>query len=525
MRIRFAALAAGLTALTFGVAAQAQNADDPDPDASTDASVDAAADAAADSAKDSAEDSGATSGTDSGEDGGKDSGTKSATKSGASNIEDRGTNHAHKPRRQSKPVVGLKDAKPAATSRLTRLRRRYDRTAHQKPKPLDFFGLPIVPIFYGDVQMDIMHDFNAMGLDPTGQFVNEFITSLIPTSGSEAARRTNRTGFSVNQTQIYAGFWVPTDLGKALAFTNINFEQNTSGPPIFDLYLAYAEVGGLRAGKAWSTFSNVPAIPDTLDYEGPNAIPEVQNVMLRFTAHLTDEWTAAGAAEAPNANITMPNGSTNGAPLNQYPDAIVRTTWSPGNSTIQLSGIYRRLGAIGTWKPAGTTQEESFRSAVNGWGVQFSGNLAFNTGFPKTGGWFGRVFGRDSLQYGAVYGQGIGAYVQDTMDIGLDAAPISDDSSRLKAIRMATGWAGLEHFWSKNARSTVTFGYVSTYKQPLRAADTYKSALYVSGNLIFTLLGALEVGAEYIYGNRVTQGDGKGHNSRLQLSTIWNFGI
>lgn len=278
--------------------------------------------------------------------------------------------------------------------------------------------------------------------------------------------------------------------------------------------------------KAWSTFSNVPAIPDTLDFEGPNAIPEVQALMIRFTGHLTEDLTVAIAAEAPNGQIEMPTGASPGSEaLNQYPDVIVRSTWAPGQSTVQISGIYRRLRAIGTRIVPGTTAEVPFNSATNAWGGQFSGNLAFNQDFLTKGGWFGRWFGRDSLQYGLVLGEGLGAYIQDLSGLNLDAAPTNAVSSQIEAIRVLTAWGGLEHFWTDNLRSTATFGTVRTLQPPNRKPSDYKSALYVSGNLILSIMDAVDVGAEYIYGNRVTEGDGSGHNSRLQLSSIWHYGL
>ncbi len=406
------------------------------------------------------------------------------------------------------------------------IKRRYDASAQRPPRPINFYGLAITPILYGALHLDVMHDFNALGLT-NGPAPNEFITSLIPAPNSPFANQTNRTTYSVNQTQLNAGFSVPTALGKALLFTQIYFEQNVSGGPVFDLYLAYGVVGGLRAGKAWSTFSNVPAIPDTLDFEGPNAIPEMQSLMLRYSIYFSDNLRVAFAAEAPDAQITMPTGTdtSTASALNQYPDAIMRWTATPGQSTIQLSGMYRRVGARGTRIAPGTTESVGFNSAVNTWAGQFTGNLAFNKSFHGDGGWFGRTFGLDSLQYGVVYGTGVGAYVQDTFDVNLDAAPSTENAGTFRALRMVTGWGGLQHYWTPDLRSTGSFGYVNVFDPPKQQDNTYKSALYVSGNLILTLLSALDVGVEYMYGNLRTVAAGTGHNSRLQVSTIWHYGI
>ena len=274
-----------------------------------------------------------------------------------------------------------------------------DFTVKKTPKPLNVFGKSVKLTFYGTLQADVMHDFQTLGGD---KFVNEFITGDIPVKGSEASLRDNRTGFSVNQSNVNIGLETPTGYGAFRVFTEINFEKYTTGGPAFELYQAYGALGPLLAGKAWSTFSNTDSQPDTLDFEGPNAIPEVQQVMLHWTQPLPNDLSFLFALEEPDADLTLPAGAS---AINSIPDMIACLEYKPSWANIQASGLYRRLQGKG----------DGFDSAVNGWGLQLSGNMD--------------TFGRDSFQFGAVYGRGIGHYIQDTQGYGLDAAPSAPGSS------------------------------------------------------------------------------------------------
>jgi hypothetical protein len=126
-----------------------------------------------------------------------------------------------------------------------------DASGEKTPKPLNIFGKSVKLTFYGTLQTDVMHDFQALGLEDS--FINEFITGEIPVRGSEAAQKDNRTGFSVNQSNVNLGLETPTDYGSMKVFAEINLAKNISGGPAFQLYQGYGALGPFLAGKAWST--------------------------------------------------------------------------------------------------------------------------------------------------------------------------------------------------------------------------------------------------------------------------------
>jgi len=398
-----------------------------------------------------------------------------------------------KAEREAGPIDGHKASKkPRKKPKETDLAE--DDTGKKTPKPLNVFGKSVKLTFYGTLQADVMHDFQALGGD---EFVNEFITGDIPVKGSKTSPPDNRTGFSVNQSNVNIGLEAPTGYGAFRLFTEINFEKYTTGGPAFELYQAYGALGPLLAGKAWSTFSNIDSQPDTLDFEGPNAIPEVQQVMLRWTQPLPNDLSFLFALEEPNADLTLPAGAS---AINSIPDMIACLEYKPSWANIQASGLYRRLQGKG----------DGFDSAVNGWGLQLSGNMD--------------TFGRDSFQLGAVYGRGIGHYIQDTQGYGLDAAPSSPGSSSLEAIPAFGGWVGYQHWWAEALSSSASFGYVRLWNTDGQAADVYRNTTYISANIIWSPWRPVDVGLEYLYGQRRTKSAGSGYNNRLQFSVKFNFG-
>jgi len=382
----------------------------------------------------------------------------------------------------------------ATNQEVASLRQRVEQL--ESERSLKIFGQAIQVILHGQLQLDVMHDFNAMGLDPDGGFTNEFITGEIPARGTEAAQMTHRTGFSVNASTVFIGFRTHTGWGELEVLSQVNFMGNLTGGPAFQLYQAYGKLGNFLGGKAWSTFTNLASMPNTLDYEGPNAIPEVQAPMMRWDQPLPCDLWLALALEAPRADMKLPTGVS---ALNQVPDVILRLQYKPKWATIWAAGLYRRLKAKGN----------GFDDGVNGWGAQLSGSVD--------------TFGRDSVQFGAVYGEGLGAYIQDTQGYGLDAAPTFTGATTLSPIPAFSAWAGYQHFWTGTLQSNASYGYVKLKLTDSQPGDTYKSTTYASLNIIYTPIRFLSVGVEYIYGERLNKDNGYGNDHRVQFSTQVNF--
>lgn len=125
----------------------------------------------------------------------------------------------------------------------------------------------------GFAELDVIHDTDAIGTP------GEFVTSAIRTRGATKVEGADgQTNFSVNPTRLYAETRTPIEQHKLTAFLSMDFfGDSTSTTPDPRLRQAYGEVtnilfgGDLLAGQAWTTFSDLEAFPNTLDFQGPTA--------------------------------------------------------------------------------------------------------------------------------------------------------------------------------------------------------------------------------------------------------------
>ncbi len=414
------------------------------------------------------------------------------------------------------PAIVLEQEVPLLQDAPSRKRRRLGGGLRRETDPSPWILLPdTYPLgsrefelfILGYIKLDGLHDFEANGLGPG--FPTHFLPAQIPPRGSPAAANRGRSSFTANSSRMEIGGWTSTPVGRSGILFDFDFERKLTGRPAFLVRQFYMEVGDLRVGQSWTTFINLDAIPDTLDYEGANALPEVRQGLVRWTQPATQlglgeipfvqDLSIAIAAEQPDNQLTLPPGVQ---PRNRFPDFVGNLQWRRGKSSIWISGLYRRLEA----------RRSNLHVAGNGWGVQFTGNLEFDP-LPY-------------IQFGLIYGEGIGRYIQDTD--GLDLDGVVSPSGRLKLFPALSAWVGIQHWWSMNWRSTVSYGYVRVSDNEIAAPTgdpngIYKMSHYASANLIYSPLPPVDIGVEYLFGYRRTNDGRHGLDNRIQVSLILHF--
>ena len=383
------------------------------------------------------------------------------------------------------------------------------------PEPLRLGGREVRVGIDGAIQLDAIHDFNALGLTPDGTALREFITAEIPVGGP-ASRITNKTGFSPNQS--YLAGWAETDTpwGPFRVYADVNLMGSTTSPEL-QIYKAYGQWGWLKAGLDYTIWLNQAAIPNTLDFEGPNPISEDRftqaslKIPLQPDTNKQSFFFTVGVEDAP-ADITTPSTppGTTITSVSQIPAVIGKISYEPDWAHIELGGLYRRLRVEGP----------GYDQSLNGWGLALSGNI--------------ETWKNDTVQWGIQYGDALGAYFQDTAGLGLDAAPTSATNRDLKVIPAFGAWAAYQHWWTKTLRSSATYGFVhldtdfNVYPNTLDQG-TYKQAHYASANLVWSPWPPFDVGFEYMFGHRTitdntaVYGSTTGQNHRLQFTMRWNF--
>ena len=187
----------------------------------------------------------------------------------------------------------------------------------------------------GFAELDVIHDSDAIGTP------GEFVTSAIVTrDATKVEGADGQTNFSVNPSRLYVETRTPLNQHRLTTFLSFDlFGDSTSTTPEPRLRQAYGEVtnilfgGDLLAGQAWSTFADLEASPNTLDFEGPNSTFGLRQPLVRWTRGITDGLKLMVAAETPD-NHTIQGADA----LTAWPDGVLSLVWD--QAPVHLMGAF-----------------------------------------------------------------------------------------------------------------------------------------------------------------------------------------
>ena len=151
----------------------------------------------------------------------------------------------------------------------------------------------------GYVNLAIAHNFDPVGSE------DSFIVGSIPPSGTATLEPGSKTFVSADQSRINFEAREQTSLGMARAFMEGDFRAAGS---TFRLRHAYGQFGWLLAGKTWSTFANVEALPEEVDFEGVNGSILARQPQLRFFPKLGKNHNLVIAYEEPTSEVQNGDG-------------------------------------------------------------------------------------------------------------------------------------------------------------------------------------------------------------------------
>ena len=250
--------------------------------------------------------------------------------------------------------------------------------------------------------------------------------------------------------------------------------------------------GGLRVGQSWTTWDDVPALPETLDFNGPNGSSQLRQTLVRWTRDFQDKYTLWVAIEDPDYSIG--NGDNESA----WPDTIVSLNWHGDWGHLKPALIGRNI--------RGDNASGNTDSAV-GWGVQLAGIINMPLLAEK-----------DNFKFQVAYGGGIGSYNNDG---GIDDAVF--DGNDLKTIKSFQGYAAYQHWWIYSLRSNAVFGLVDVGTRSMQPDDTLDRTLYGAVNLIWSPAKQMDIGGEYLWGHRKNKNGGDEGANRIQCSVKYKF--
>ena len=152
----------------------------------------------------------------------------------------------------------------------------------------------------------------------------------------------------------------------------------------------------------------------------------------------------------------------------------------------------------------------SKNSTVQGGGIQLSGVT--------------NIVGGLSAQFDATYGSGIGTYLQDDGDLGLDAVATSANGD-MKAVKSMGLTGGLSYAFTPKLSSNIMYSHLTNWMPDGAAVDgdTYRYGDYVAANIVYTFNKFISAGIEYDYGHsKSIAGEGL-HSNRIQAQLAVTF--
>ena len=369
---------------------------------------------------------------------------------------------------------------------------------------------------YGFAQVDYIQDFKRV--DPAWDATLR--PSKIPTvdgifgDDGQGIISVRQSRFGVRATQPVGG----RDLFVRFEFDLFGVGGD-AGQTTFRLRHAYGEWGPILAGQTNSLFMDGDTFPNTVDYWGPNGMVFLRNPQIRYT-YKTGANQFAIAIEQPSNDIDPGNVRLIDSDIasslqgdEELPDLTAQWRYTGDWGHVQAAGILRRVG----FETAGTPNNEPSDSKV-GWGINLTSNI--------------KVFEKDVIHLGAVYGEGIASYMNDG---GTDLAPEADVLGppttpgvpniglRGDVVPLLGLMAYYDHYWNDQFSSSIGYSRVQVDNTNFQEASAFQTAQYASVNLLYTPSDKILMGGEFLWGSREDKDGEEGEDYRLQLTFKYNF--
>jgi hypothetical protein len=332
---------------------------------------------------------------------------------------------------------------------------------------------------------------------------NRFVPAVFPLQGDPNFGGGEQFHMNANATQLRFDVRAPEMDGNFRFYYQNDFfgSGSDTGDMKYRVQHLYGQLYGFKAGFTYGVWEDPDSWPDTVDYEGPNAVIFSRRPVAQYTYAWNKNWNTTFGVEKPDIFVDLNSGPNPGTTmLTAMPDLGFNTRYEKeGLGHLQFSTMFRDIGA----KDALGQDHHVF-----GWGVNLSANID--------------VTEKDYLQLLGVYGHGVGGMGNDTSFLNSDAAFKS--TGELEALPYWSIATGFTHRWSDQFRSTVTYGYVNLDTSSGQVPTFYHFSHYASANLIWQLRKRLSVGLEGLYGfKEAANGVNSDDHWRIQLGMVYSL--
>lgn len=371
----------------------------------------------------------------------------------------------------------------------------------EKSDEANGFNVGKTRVTYGGyVKLDVISERTSGGQVASSSIARDFlIPAAIPVGGESSGFDTD---FSARQTRFFLK--TETDVGddhKIGSHIELDFMvtdggderiSNSFAPRVRQAYITF---DNWLFGQTWSTFQDVSALPEAMDFIGPTPGTVFdRQPMIRYT-----RGGLQIALEQPETTITTPTGARIIAGDDSLPDIVVRYNHTGDFGHLTAAAIGRVL----------RVNEDDFGlidDSTIGYGLSLSGKL--------------NIGERDDFKFMATAGEGLGRYIG--LNIVNDAA-VRDDGS-LTPIATYSGFLAYRHFWTDKWRSTISGSYFKADNPVLLTTGLVTDESWnVFGNIVYSPVAPLDIGIEYMYAKRQIEDGASGNLQKVQMSAKYKF--
>lgn len=257
---------------------------------------------------------------------------------------------------------------------------------------------------------------------------------------------------------------------------------------------AFIKYKGFLVGQTWSTFMDVGALPESMDFIG-NTDGTIFNrqAMIRYT---TGNWEFA--AENPETTLTpFSGGGRIVADDNAGPDVVARYTHKSDWGHVKVAGLLRQLSYDNGTDIDST--ETSYGISVTSKikvGAKNDVRIAFNTGAG-----LGRYLALNAANGGVINAQG-----------------------EIEAIDSTGFSVAYHHVWNKQFRSNLIYAAFSADNDTaLTGQSVTADTQSMRANLVYQPTAKITIGGEYAFAKRELESGADGDMNRLQFSMKYAF--
>ena len=355
--------------------------------------------------------------------------------------------------------------------------------------------------FGGYAKFDAMFTDYSSGNTPDGNSLMRqfYYAPQIPLDDGSSADDIT-ADFQARETRINFRADTKTAGGDSItAFIEMDFFTTSNGNELVSnsrsprLRHAFIKYNKWTFGQTWSTFQDVAALPEALDFVGPaESTTFIRQAMVRYTTGGLEL-----AVENPQTFVT---GGTRD--LSTIPDLIGRYTFKFGDkgSYLKVAGLVRNLKIQDTTGTSGGQADET------AYGISASTKLMFGNGAD--------------LRAMVTYGDGVGRY------LGLAFVPDGyvDGSGNIATAEALGYFVALRLPLGNKLRTNIMYGNTTIdYDDDALAAGLNDTGSSIHWNLIYNILPKLDVGAEIIYAERELVNGEDGDMTRFMFSAKYAF--